>query len=120
MGEMGESFASAAPPKRKITEFHHWARPKSALYEYNYDYGSNYYRPMLDYLDERSKGIRPEVPKPTYWEERALKSSMDRVRRTQSCRYNKDTQLLSNIRQSTNHYIIHTKTNSRKLTGLGI
>lgn len=112
----GASFAGAAPKRRAITQFSHWSRPKSTLYEYNYDYGSYYYRPMIEYLDQRSKGTHPDVPKPLLWEERALKSYIDRSKRTQSLRLNKDTVLLQNIRNSSSHYIAHTKTYARKVT----
>jgi len=112
----GASFAGAAPKRRTVTQFSHWSRPKSNLYEYNYDYGSYYYRPMIEYLDQRSKGSRPDVPKPMLWEERALKSYIDRGKRTQSMRLNKDTVLLQNIRSSSSHYIAHTKTYARKVT----
>merc|ERR1712137_1444051 len=52
----------------------YWKRPKSHLYEYNYGYGENYYKGMIDYLDERSNGFKPSPPKPLNWAERALKS----------------------------------------------
>jgi len=119
MGDAGEGkgFAGEAP-KKKITQFSHWSRPKSTLYDYNYDYGSYYYRPMIDYLNHRSRGDRVEAPKPLFWEERALNSYMDRSRRTQSCRINRDTVLLQNIRNSANHYIAHSKNYARKITGM--
>jgi len=60
------STAGEAPKKQKIMQFSHWARPKSTLYEYNYDYGSYYYRPMIDYLNVRSKGGYAEVVKPMF------------------------------------------------------
>jgi len=113
------STAGEAPKKQKIMQFSHWARPKSTLYEYNYDYGSYYYRPMIDYLNVRSKGGYAEVVKPMFWEERALKSYMDRSRRTQSCRVNRDTVLLQNIRNSNSHYVAHSKSYAAKVIGLG-
>ena len=109
------SFAGAAP-KKKITQFVHWARPKSSLYQYNYDYGAYYYRPMIDYLDQRSRGVRADIPAPQYWEERSLHAYMDRNRRTSSVRVTRDDKLLQNIRSSQNHYLVHAKTTARKLT----
>lgn len=111
----GNSYAGAAP-KRKITQFVHWARPKSHLYQYNYDYGAYYYRPMIDYLDQRSQGMRPDIPIAQYWEERANRAYIDRGRKSQSVRITKDDVLLQSIRSSQNHYLVHTKTNARKLT----
>jgi hypothetical protein len=113
----GTSYAGAAP-KKKITQFVHWARPKSSLYEYNYDYGAYYYRPMIDYLDQRSRGVRSDIPVPQYWEERAQRAYVDRGNRNRSSfmRINRDEQLLQNIRSSQNHYLVHAKSNARKLT----
>lgn len=34
--DTGKSFAGEGPKKKALTQFCHWARPKSALYEYNY------------------------------------------------------------------------------------
>ncbi|ODN04188.1 Flightin [Orchesella cincta] len=116
MGDADAGSYSGVAPKKKITQFVHWARPKSSLYEYNYDYGSYYYRPMIDYLDSRSRGVRSDIPVPQYWEERALRSYMDRNRRTQSVRISRDAQLLQNIRSSQSHYVVHAKTTARKLT----
>lgn len=119
MGDVGDSGSSSyagVAPKKKITQFVHWARPKSSLYQYNYDYGSYYYRNMIDYLDQRSRGVRQEIPVPQYWEERANHAYMDRNRRTSSVRINRDDQLLQSIRSSQNHYLVHTKSVARKLT----
>jgi len=117
--DTGKSFAGEAPKKKVITQFSHWARPKSTLYEYNYDYGSYYYRPMIDYLNQKSQGGRAEAVKPLFWEERALKSYMDRSRRTQSVRVSRDAMLLQSIRNGHSHYIAHGKSYARKITGLG-
>jgi len=111
----GGTFAGEEPKKRPKV-FVHWARPKSNLYEYNYDYGSNYYRPMIDYLDQRAKGGHPVAPKPLSWEERALRSYLERSRRSTSLRQTRDTELLQSIRNSSSHYIAHTKTYARKVT----
>jgi len=102
------SFAGEAP-KRRVAAFVHWKRPKSQLYEYNYDYGSNYYRPMIDYLDERASGGHPATPKPMLWEERALKSYMDRNHRSSASKVSRDAMLLQSLRSSSNRYMAHTK-----------
>ena len=112
---VGGSFAGEEPRKRPKV-FVHWARPKSSLYEYNYDYGRNYYSSMIDYLDQRARGGRPEAPKPLFWEERALRSYLDRSARASSLRHNRDTELLQALRSSSSHYIAHTKTYARKVT----
>jgi hypothetical protein len=114
----GGTFVGSEAPKRRPKHFVHWQRPKSQLYEYNYDYGSNYYRPMLDYLDQRAQGGHPEQPKAMSWEERALRSYMDRGRISSASKISKDAMLLQSIRSTSNRYIAHTKTYiSRRVTG---
>jgi len=41
-----------ADTKKKITPgvFTHWARPRVRTYEYNYEYGESYYRPLVKYI----------------------------------------------------------------------
>jgi hypothetical protein len=114
--EKSEGTFAGEAPKKRTSSFVHWQRPKSQLYEYNYDYGSNYYRPMIDYLDERAQGRHPEAPKPMFWEERALKSYIDRNHRTSSMKITRDAQLLQSIRSASSRYITHTKTYARKVT----
>jgi len=111
----GGTFAGEAPKKRTAS-FVHWQRPKSQLYEYNYDYGANYYRPMIDYLDERAQGKRPDAPKPLFWEERALKSYIDRSQRSSSMKMTRDAALLQSIRSASSHYMTRTKTFARRIT----
>ncbi|CAG0920353.1 unnamed protein product [Notodromas monacha] len=96
----------------------HWKRPKSHLYEYNFDYGSNYYKSMINYIDERNKyGSNPEVPKPQSWEERALKSYLERAKREKELKGNTyDAQLMTSIRRSSSMYFQHTKNYARRLT----
>jgi len=118
MGDAADLDASKS--KKKVTEFVHWERPKSQLYEYNYDYGSYYYRPMIDYINQKRSGGSGPAPKPQFWEERALRSYMDRnIKRSHSTRLTKDEILLKNIRNSSHHYVIHSKAYAQKITGLG-
>jgi len=113
-----QAFVGSEAPKRRPKSFLHWQRPKSQLYEYNYDYGSNYYRPMLDYLDQRAQGGHPEQPKPMTWEERALKSYIDRNRIASAHKISRDAMLLQSIRSSSSRYVAHTKTYiTRRITG---
>jgi hypothetical protein len=96
----------------------YWKRPKSHLYEYNYDYGSNYYKSMIKYIDERNKyGAKPEKPKPQSWEERALISYLERAKREKELKGNTpDAQLMTSIRRSSSLYFQHTKDYARRLT----
>jgi hypothetical protein len=34
------------------TEFTHWSRPRTRMYDYNYEYASSYYRPQVKYIGE--------------------------------------------------------------------
>lgn len=36
--------------------------PQTTKYEYNYGVGMNFYQPMIDYIDEKKMGRRPERP----------------------------------------------------------
>jgi len=97
----------------------YWKRPKSHLYEYNYGYGENYYKGMIDYLDERSNGFKPSPPKPLNWAERALKSYTEkREAAARSNAINPDVELLHKIRNNVNTYTVHAKAYARKYTTL--
>nr|CAI5819186.1 unnamed protein product [Callosobruchus analis] len=37
-------------------------RPQTKTFEYNYGYGSSFYQPMLDYLEDRDSGKKVEIP----------------------------------------------------------
>jgi len=40
-----------------------WSRPKSKVYNYNQEFGGNYYQPMIDYVDTKERqGIFFERP----------------------------------------------------------
>jgi len=39
-----------AEKKKPIAQFTHWARPRVRTYEYNYEVGESYYRPMVSYI----------------------------------------------------------------------
>lgn len=58
----------------KFIPFTHWSRPTSLNYEYIYLYRKNYYDDVIDYLDQRSRGVNRERPKPQTWAERALRT----------------------------------------------
>merc|ERR1712137_793077 len=97
----------------------YWKRPKSHLYEYNYGYGENYYKGMIDYLDERSNGFKPSPPKPLNWAERALKSYTEkREAAARSNAINPDVELSHKIRNNVNTYTVHAKAYARKYTTL--
>lgn len=103
--------------KRRKRVSIYWKRPKSHLYEYNYDYGSNYYKHVVDYLDERSGGGKPAPPKALNWAERALRTYTER---REAAVRNKatdpDVELLHKIRNGINQYTVHAKSYARKIS----
>ncbi|CAL4122862.1 unnamed protein product, partial [Meganyctiphanes norvegica] len=72
--EEGDEAAVPPPkPKKKPVFFVHWDRKKSRFYDYNYDYGMNYYSSMVNHLDTRT-----EVPSRRAFADRAIRSSITR------------------------------------------
>lgn len=104
--------------RRKKRVSLYWKRPKSHLYEYNYDYGENYYKGMVDYLDVRGSGLKTTPPPAQSWAERALRTySEKREAKKQSGASDPDVELLHKIRNNINTYTVHAKTYARKVTG---
>merc|ERR1719285_1359905 len=59
----GEEGVELPPqPKQKPKYFVHWDRRKAKFYDYNYDYGTNYYGSMVRYCD--TKKCRFRIPRP--------------------------------------------------------
>lgn len=53
---------------------HHWQKPATKYYDNNYSFGMNFYQPMIDWLDDRDRGLRPRPPPHLPWlNERGLK-----------------------------------------------
>lgn len=48
----------------------HWKRPPTKVYDYNYDVGAHYYKPMLSHLDKKKAGVETELPGPKTFAER--------------------------------------------------
>ncbi|KAK2708658.1 hypothetical protein QYM36_014306 [Artemia franciscana] len=98
-------------PKRRPKYYTHWQRPKSQIYEYNNDFRQNYYSHVVDYIDKRRDGYKPEIPRPQSWAERALRTFSEK-KNTQS---KKDVELIHNIRSNINNYAYHRQLSSKKL-----
>lgn len=58
----------ADKPKVKIGA--HWKRPPTRVYDYNYDIGQHYYKPMMKHLDKKNAGISSDLPGPKTFAER--------------------------------------------------
>ncbi|XP_031630253.1 flightin [Contarinia nasturtii] len=61
-------------PKRPVRWYRHWVRPKFLQYRYMYDYRTNYYNDVIEYLDKRAKGVNCEIPRAQTWAERVLRT----------------------------------------------
>ncbi|XP_037035142.1 flightin [Bradysia coprophila] len=59
---------------RPLQLYKHWVRPKFLQYRYMYDYRTNYYDDVIDYLDKRGRGVNREVPRAQTWAERVLRT----------------------------------------------
>ncbi|KAJ6644144.1 Flightin [Pseudolycoriella hygida] len=59
---------------RPLQLYRHWVRPKFLQYRYMYDYRTNYYDDVIDYLDKRGRGVNREVPRAQTWAERVLRT----------------------------------------------
>ncbi|XP_055311557.1 flightin [Sitodiplosis mosellana] len=71
--------AEVPPPedeemRRPIRWYRHWVRPKFLQYRYMYDYRTNYYNDVIEYLDKRAKGVHCEIPRAQTWAERVLRT----------------------------------------------
>jgi hypothetical protein len=40
----------------------HWKKPPTKIYDYNYNFQQGYYKPQIDHLDKRDRGIHEEAP----------------------------------------------------------
>jgi len=91
-------------PKKKPKFFVHWDRRKAKFYDYNFDYGTNYYSSMVGYVDNKNAAFSTNtytpVPRRMAFAERGMVSSLQRHAnpdaRTQS--------LLSDVRHSIRNF----------------
>lgn len=49
-------------------------RPKFLQYKYMYNYRTNYYDDVIDYIDKKQTGVAREIPRPQTWAERVLRT----------------------------------------------
>merc|ERR1719376_611644 len=73
---------SRSQPKKKPKFFVHWDRRKAKFYDYNFDYGTNYYSSMVGYVDNKNAAFSTytytPVPRRMAFAERGMVSSLQR------------------------------------------
>lgn len=106
--------ASAEKPKIKLEKIeppkynHHWVRPLFLNYAYLYDYRKNYYEDVIDYLNQRQKGLFREPPRAQEWGERMLRT-YDEKNLDKSFKRSADMKYITNMRLTPRHYSYHTR-----------
>ncbi|XP_076162926.1 flightin [Ptiloglossa arizonensis] len=110
--------ASDAPPgekpKIKLEKIepphynHHWVRPLFLNYAYLYDYRQNYYNDVIDYLNQRERGIYREPPRAQEWAERAMRT-YDEKNIDRSYKRSADMKHIINMRHEPRYYSYHTR-----------
>lgn len=72
---------------------------------------------MVDYLDERSSGLKPEPPKALNWAERCLRTySEKRAASRRADNTDKDVELLHKVRSSIHTYTLSAKQYCKRYT----
>lgn len=106
--------ASTEKPKVKLLKLepphynHHWVRPLFLNYAYIYDYRKNYYDDVIDYLNQRQRGIFREPPRAQEWAERAMRT-YDQKNVDKSYKRSADMKNIINMRHDPRHYSYHTR-----------
>lgn len=100
-GIEGDVVAEAPPaPKKKPKFFIHWDRRKPKFYDYNFDYGTNYYSSVIGYLDNKNLGASEIIPRRKAFAERGIDSSV--VRKSQPDLVTQN--IMHNVRSSIRGY----------------
>ncbi|XP_071855691.1 flightin [Bombus fervidus] len=106
--------ATGEKPKIKLEKIepphynHHWVRPLFLNYAYLYEYRKNYYNDVIDYLNQREKGIFREPPRAQEWAERAMRT-YDEKNTDKSFKRSADMKYIINMRHEPRYYSYHTR-----------
>ncbi|XP_062131624.1 flightin [Drosophila sulfurigaster albostrigata] len=96
--------------RKPVQLYRHWVRPKFLQYKYMYNYRTNYYDDVIDYLDKKQVGVAREIPRPQTWAERVLRTrdinagDLDSFVPTK-----RDKHLIQTLAASIRTYNYHTK-----------
>ncbi|XP_068148850.1 flightin [Drosophila tropicalis] len=97
--------------RKPVQLYRHWVRPKFLQYKYMYNYRTNYYDDVIDYLDKKQVGEARDIPRPQTWAERVLRtrnisgSGIDSFAPSTK----RDKQLIQTLAASIRTYNYHTK-----------
>ncbi|XP_017059400.1 flightin [Drosophila ficusphila] len=114
-GEIEEIKPPPPPPeddgyRKPVQLYRHWVRPKFLQYKYMYNYRTNYYDDVIDYIEKKQTGVTREIPRPQTWAERVLRtrdiSGSDIGSYAPAKR---DKQLIQTLAASIRTYNYHTK-----------
>ncbi|XP_055914568.1 flightin [Eupeodes corollae] len=113
----GEEQAPPPPPpeddgyRKPVQLYKHWVRPKFLQYKYMYNYRTNYYNDVIDYLDKKQVGVDRDIPRAQTWAERVLRTSNSSARSPSrySLSNKKDTHLVQTLAASIRTHNYHTK-----------
>ena len=120
-GSLAEPQAFKLGDPNRTIIYRYWNRPTSFQYDYNYDYRRNYYNDVIDYLDTKVRGLNREIPRAQTWAERVLRTYTKDKKSAAYQRRHTDLDLLHSIRNSTNHYLIHSRDYlNRRYPSLGL
>ena len=117
-GEESQETAAAPPPppeddgyRKPVQLYRHWVRPKFLQYKYMYNYRTNYYDDVIDYLDKKQHGVSREIPRPQTWAERVLrtKNATGRDLDMYAPTDKRDHHLVQTLAASIRGYNYHTK-----------
>ncbi|XP_075159712.1 flightin [Haematobia irritans] len=96
--------------RKPVQLYRHWVRPKFLQYKYMYNYRTNYYDDVIDYLDKRQSGVSREIPRPQTWAERILRSNYSSARGMDfESSIKRDHQLIQTLAASIRPHNYHTK-----------